>query len=464
MATRQGLAASRRPPAASTRGASRRRRDATVAALNALGTELISLIFDFLPSCPDPSKLIDSADLAIAKPPPLLCDVAAVCRPWRAAVTLLIGSLQWRRVHLQDLMAMLRHGVCDELLLQRLAVYPDEAKKIIWRKDFIVLVPQSDGSAERMGMSTFFHKPHNLPNRPNIKASHQLMTLDMQVTVNGHHGQIVANHMPSTPQSISGGFLLHPMMETGVYYDDFGDFEWHVFGMPELQDRVEYGALPVHVALWQRRSAAVVAALCRETQPRGFRQYYANSWWTAGAPVSAEDPAVLASQVPRKDDTVQVLIDADEEEDVSTEGQVGIVTNVTASGHFEVEFAVGYPLTHLRDLEASEVRLLRRGEACAGMRACGECRSCITNGPPIWRRRASSCIQTCFVALRRMAEALETPADVLTAMTAALGPSQEALDEVEARGWTVHAKEREVAAAVAKLLTQCQESEDSDAE
>ena len=132
---------------------------------------------------------------------------------------------------------------------------------------------------------------------------------------------------------------------------------------------------------------------------------------------------------------------------MSTEGQVGIVTNVTASGHFEVEFAVGYPFTHLRDLEASEVRLLRRGEACAGMRACGKCRSCITNGPPIWRHRMSSCIQTCFVALRRMAEALETPADVLTAMTAALGPSQEALDEVEARGWTVHAKEREVAAA-----------------
>ena len=36
----------------STRAASRRRRDATDAALNALGTELISLIFDFLTSCP----------------------------------------------------------------------------------------------------------------------------------------------------------------------------------------------------------------------------------------------------------------------------------------------------------------------------------------------------------------------------------------------------------------------------
>jgi len=61
-----------------------------------------------------------------------------------------------------------------------------------------------------------------------------------------------------------------------------------------------------------------------------------------------------------------------------------------------------------------------------------------------------------------MAAALETPADVLTAMTAALGPSHEALDEVEAQGWTVHAKEREVAAEVAKRHDEDVHSEDLD--
>ena len=252
--------------------------DAPLAVLGT--TELISLIFHFLPSCPapvdNPQNNTDDACLNGAEPLPLLRCVAGVCRAWRDAVPSLIRSRQWRQIHCRNLMNMLRGSVCDEQLLQRLAIYPEEAGEVTWARadghkvsgPNEVLLKRIDGTTESVELSAFFHEPVG-----NMTASHQLMTLDMRVRFDGRLdypqvGRIVSNHMPSTPQAIlGGGYALNPMMESGVYFDEDGHFKRICLEMPG-QSLVEFGVLPAHAALWARRSAAVVGTLCSTTADR----------------------------------------------------------------------------------------------------------------------------------------------------------------------------------------------------
>ena len=446
------------PP--TTRARSRRLQATPTVAIDAplavLGTtELILLIFHFLPSCPapvdNPQNNTDDARLTGAEPLPLLRCVAGVCRAWRDAVPSLIRSRQWRQIHCRNLMNMLRGSVCDEQLLQRLAIYPEEAGEVTWARadghkvsgPNEVLLKRIDGTTESVELSAFFHEPVG-----NMTASHQLMTLDMKVKINGFVGTLVSNHMPSTPQVISGSYALNVnpmMMDSGVCYED-GDFERLCLNMPYGAARysglVEFGVLPLHAALWARRSAAVVGALCSTTPdrtgPPPLTHYY-DSWWTAGEPADTADPVVLASQLPCEGDTVQVLVRVDEEgnevddhddetfdDELNQCYRVGTVTSLTAHQGdanpklYTVEFAAGYPHINTTNLQASEVRLLKRGSACVG-RGCHTCRGCITyEGHPRYFR--SWCTFACSRALLRMAEALELPGDVLAAITRALGP------------------------------------------
>ena len=435
--------------------------DAPLAVLGT--TELISLIFHFLPSCPtpvdNPQNNTDDACLTGAEPLPLLRCVAGVCRAWRDAVPSLIRSRQWRKIHCRKLMNMLRGSVCDEQLLQRLAIYPEEAVEVTWARadgpndPNEVLLKRIDGTTERVGLSTFFHEPVG-----NMTASHQLMTLDMRVRFDGRFdypqvGRIVSNHMPSTPQAIlGGGYALNPMMESGVYFDEDGHFKRICLEMPG-QSLVEFGVLPAHAALWARRSAAVVGTLCSTTpgrrltptSPTGLTQYsssqYYRSWWTAGEPADTADPAVLASQLPCEGDTVLVLVRIDEEgnefEDYGDHDdqfdeyyRVGIVRSLAYDNTqpdpelYSVDFVsvTAYPLLNMTNLKASEVRLLKRGSAfVGGGNPCCTCRGCITydGHPQFW---SSNCTVRGSRALLRMAEALEVPGDVLAAIARALGP------------------------------------------
>ena len=215
-------------------------------------------------------------------------DMSLVCKNWNwheVVVEELYEREEWKQLHERELGWMLRFDAEDELILKRLAIYPEEATASKEDHARFTSVHLPSGSvmkfAELCVGRNFESGREEAAGRIKdrmLETRHMLELLTVGMRHQTHYPEYDAypeHERPGGPQTF-GCITAYRMVRIEVLPQDDPYHEGYEFDRLEACVKRDDGTeswlkpacpvlLPIHQALWRRRSASVIGALYRGT-------------------------------------------------------------------------------------------------------------------------------------------------------------------------------------------------------